>query len=78
MIIHFNEVEIYLRVFGKLPNGDDPMPICDLHRMYKKYSDMVMLGEKCTRGRIYEIDGLFDYAMDRFKETKPSIGGKKV
>ena len=74
--IAFNDVEIFLRLNGKLPNdiGDNGV------FSYKKYCDMVMMGKKCPRGRTYEVDGLWHYAWSRYKngaDTNLSISQEK-
>lgn len=60
----WNDVEIFLRLYGRLPHSEDREKLD-----YKKYCDMVMQGKKCPRGKLYDIDGLWEYAWGMYKKT---------
>lgn len=61
---NFNEVELFLRLNGRLPSKEgDILQDGDC----KKYCDMVMRGEKCPRGRTYKVDGLWQWAWKQYK-----------
>lgn len=64
---NFNNVEIFLRLNGRLPEkSTDTVGIDE----FKKYCDMVMQGTKCPRGRVYCMDGLWNYSWEKFKEAE--------
>lgn len=60
----WNNVEIFLRLNGHLPEGEEGLKPED----YQKYCDMVMRGEKCPRGNTYEPDGLWQFSWNKVKE----------
>ena len=59
----FNCVEVFLRLKGHLPKGKDGLTKQD----YKDYCDMVMYRKKCPRGRLYKVDGLWEFAWEKYK-----------
>lgn len=63
----WNEVEVFLRLKGHLPNQEgDGLKAQD----YKAYCDMVMFSKRCPRGRIYKHDSVWIFAWRKYRELK--------